>query len=124
VYLVDYGTNAQINNSHLFYLHKKFLDLPAQAINAKLHNVELRNGADKTCYKFLELVSSSEPLTAKIYDVDVKNYSLTIEIFGDDGISINEMLVNEGYCRYLSSPKHELIEPSLAHDSKEETAQG
>ncbi|RXG59999.1 hypothetical protein Avbf_02538 [Armadillidium vulgare] len=83
----------------------QFLDLPAQAINAKLHNVELRNGVEKTSCKFLELVTSSEPLTAKVYDVDVKNYSLTIEIFGDDGTSINEILVNEGYCRYRSSPK-------------------
>ncbi|KAB7498599.1 Tudor domain-containing protein 5, partial [Armadillidium nasatum] len=39
IFYIDYGTNDSVSLYSLYYLHRKFFDLPAQAIKCSLHGI-------------------------------------------------------------------------------------
>lgn len=59
---VDYGTIGRVAKTDLRFLHKDFLELPAQGIRAKLTSILPPNDCEKwppeTCRKLLDMVSN------------------------------------------------------------------
>lgn len=74
VFFIDYGTAATISTTGVYYLDEKFVNLPAQAIRARLvgiqPNVKDEIWPRETSLEFLKLVSRNENLVAEIYGID------------------------------------------------------
>jgi hypothetical protein len=96
-------------------VHRAYSLLPIQAIKASLANLlPVGRGIKwlhEACSRFLELVMDKE-LTAIVASVDHEARKLEVALVdttGDDGIYINDVLVNEGFAEYRIN--HGLLPP-------------
>merc|ERR1719187_635243 len=104
VLYVDYGTNTRVKKDTLRYLHKKFGQLPAQAIKARLAGIKpvdgLRRWDREVSYRLLELVKPCQTgLVARVRGRGDRLWLWLTDTFTNDlpaGIVINQVLVDEG----------------------------
>ncbi|GFT68468.1 tudor domain-containing protein 5 [Trichonephila clavipes] len=103
VFYVDYGTIQVIPQTMLRYIRKDFVDLPTQAIKARLaflYPLSDKNlWSPRTKERILQL-SQNIPLMAKIENIIDEVLSVVLcDTNGDTDIFINDMLLNEGLAR-------------------------
>jgi len=106
VFYLDYGTIATVKKDSLRYLHKRFGDLPGQAIEAKLAGIKpeggLRRFTEQTSTRFLELVKMPPDIVGLLAVVKGLGPKLMLWLVDTatnqipEGIAINQVLVDEG----------------------------
>ncbi|XP_011688040.1 PREDICTED: tudor domain-containing protein 5-like isoform X3 [Wasmannia auropunctata] len=100
VFFYDFGTLKTYAPEEVFYLHKKFAYLPAQAIPCSLYNVKPIVGdrwKKSVCGQFIDKISESL-LVASIISVDAVNNSMVVVLTDtteEEDVRINNWLVNE-----------------------------
>ncbi|XP_066587079.1 tudor domain-containing protein 5-like isoform X2 [Prorops nasuta] len=105
VMFYDYGTICTYDAASVYYLHRKFSSLPAQAVPCGLVNVKPISGnswSRSVVYKFAERTSRN-PLIAIISSRNEKNNSMLVTLtdtFGEEDVHINDWLVKEKLAEY------------------------
>ncbi|KAF5298299.1 hypothetical protein FQR65_LT09810 [Abscondita terminalis] len=108
VYYIDYGTVSAVDRNSLKFLHKNFVDLPQQAIRARLASIypptEKTQWTLESSSRLLELVSMKK-LVAHIHRIDVERQ--IIEIFladttGANDVYMNDTLVEDGHAIFTN----------------------
>ncbi|CAL1538695.1 unnamed protein product [Lymnaea stagnalis] len=103
VYYVDYGNTCIVSIDQLRLLRTKFLKLPAQAVRARLSNIQPVGGVWKSNSKDKLLDMSREvALVALVTNVKdgVLSLCLTDTNDKDRDVHINDVLVQEGYAYF------------------------
>lgn len=95
VLYVDYGTTGFVGIDDLRILHKKFSDLPVQAIKAKLHDIVPidENGWSEAAVEYLFEICLDNFFMAEI--VTVKPEIPSIEVVLCDTTGVEDFIVNE-----------------------------
>lgn len=102
VYYVDYGSSSCVTKSSLRMLRSKFLKLPAQAIRARLSNIQPLNRKEwspAAKKRLLDLVLS-RPLVAMPTHYDEMNEVLSLclcDTSGEEDLHINDILFKENF---------------------------
>ncbi|XP_026672019.1 uncharacterized protein LOC108628107 [Ceratina calcarata] len=100
VLFYDYGTVKTCSRNEVYYLHKKFSNLPAQAIPCGLVNIMPQKGSKWSRHVTHEfaLKTANIPLIATIASVSMENNSMMIVLTDtskDEDVHINDWLVKE-----------------------------
>ncbi|GFR23695.1 tudor domain-containing protein 5 [Trichonephila clavata] len=103
VFYVDYGTIQVIPQTMLRYIRKDFVDLPTQAIKARLAYVyplsDKNLWSPRTKDRILQL-SQNIPLMAKVESIIDEVLSVVLcDTNGDTDIFINDILLSEGFAK-------------------------
>ncbi|XP_078042851.1 uncharacterized protein LOC144473122 [Augochlora pura] len=100
VMFYDYGTLKTYKPTEVYYLHKTFSVLPAQAIPCGLYNTRPYKAikwSQYTTHKFAAKISD-KPFVATIASINEMDNSMTITLtdtIGDEDIHINDWLVEQ-----------------------------
>ncbi|XP_043288541.1 tudor domain-containing protein 5-like [Venturia canescens] len=111
VLFYDYGTimsNYPAESIH--YLHRKFSNIPAQAIPCGLYNVKPVSGTQWPRNVVCEFVNKTRnvPLVATIASIDAETNSMMVGLTNTDGpedFHINDWIVQSGFAVYGSMGK-------------------
>ncbi|KAL7648909.1 UNVERIFIED_CONTAM: hypothetical protein RMT77_000843 [Armadillidium vulgare] len=127
IFYIDYGTNDSVSLYSLYYLHRKFFDLPAQAIKCSLHGIQPVN--KKTSWpksdtlQFLNMARDKSFVAYINKNEENKNLHVTLyDTVGEKEVNVNQYLVDNGYAALAeetlkSYVKDELIEVKVDVDN-------
>ena len=97
---MDYGTVARVKKDTLRFLDKKFSELPAQAIKARLHGIRPTEGAPRwpreATHIFLDLVKKTPNIggmCAEVRGWDVSLKTLSLDLVDTESNNIPEGIV-------------------------------
>ncbi|XP_031332897.1 uncharacterized protein LOC116163188 isoform X2 [Photinus pyralis] len=118
VYYLDYGTVGAVDSNSLKFLHRKFCNLPQQAVRARLCGIrppiEKSHWPLETSNRLLELVRM-KPCVAHLYHVDFERQILHVflaDTSGDEDIYLNDALVKEGHAVFSNQEQQKItLEP-------------
>ncbi|KAJ8680849.1 hypothetical protein QAD02_016636 [Eretmocerus hayati] len=106
VWFFDYGTVKSYNPNDLYFLHKRFSTLPAQAIACALHNVRPVASTDwafTSTDPFINKVWEI-PMAALIAEIDEEKNSMMVSLVDTsdehEDLHINDWMVENGYAEY------------------------
>ncbi|XP_075227861.1 uncharacterized protein LOC142328183 isoform X2 [Lycorma delicatula] len=118
---VDYGTVDVVPKTRLRFLHKDFLELPAQAILAKLASILPPDGHKwplQSCTKLLDMVSNKR----LFMEACIINYNESViegvlyDTNSIEDIVINDVLANSGYAKFVSVGNDDNVNSSYEED--------
>ncbi|KAL5012203.1 hypothetical protein ScPMuIL_010754 [Solemya velum] len=108
VYYVDYGNTCSVQRKSLRLLRTKFLSLPAQAVQARLSNIQpaYQNWTITARNRMLQMCTS-RPLIALVTNEKDRVLSVCLtDTAGETDVHINDILVQEGYAHFLPDSAH------------------
>ncbi|XP_046816846.1 uncharacterized protein LOC124423308 isoform X1 [Vespa crabro] len=100
VMFYDYGTLKTYPPEEIYYLHRLFSYLPAQAIPCGLYNIKPHNGeqwSKGVTYEFAEK-TCTKPLIATIVSTDPENNSMLVTLtdtMEEEDVHINDWMVHQ-----------------------------
>ncbi|KOC65977.1 Tudor domain-containing protein 5 [Habropoda laboriosa] len=100
VLFYDYGTLKTYSPEAVYYLHRKFSYLPAQAIPCGLINVRPYKGSkwSRNATHLFAVQTSQIPLIATVASINTEDNSMMVTLtntLGEDDVHINDWLVEE-----------------------------
>ncbi|CAH1786229.1 unnamed protein product [Owenia fusiformis] len=104
VYFVDYGNTCSVHKSNLRLLRRSLLQLPAQAVLARLSNIQPIKGTlwEVTARNRMLSMVANKPLVALATGIKNNVVSLClVDTSTNDDIHINDVLVQEGHARFV-----------------------
>ncbi|XP_043275582.1 tudor domain-containing protein 5-like isoform X3 [Venturia canescens] len=107
VLFYDYGTIKSYPAESIHFLHRKFSNIPAQAIPCGLYNVKPVSGTQWPWNVACEFVNrtTNVPLVATIASIDTDTNSMMVALTNTDGpedFHINDWMVQSGFAVYGS----------------------
>ncbi|XP_043465994.1 uncharacterized protein LOC122500905 [Leptopilina heterotoma] len=110
VFFYDYGTVDNYYPNELYFLHRQFINLPAQAILCSLSNVKpVHKEWKKNIVEKFILKISSTPLCAEIITKNVEENSISVELVdtrGEEDININNWILEQEFVTKGNLPTH------------------